>query len=167
MSTAIEGLLFGWKKNLDYGTKLVADLTDEQMIAQPASVGGQAPVNHPAWLFCHMNLYLPVMSAIIEGREFNDPKQHRFGMLSKPENDGTIYPNKNELVDAFVIGHEHVDSMLRNASDSVLDLPILLPRWKEIMPTAGIALPYLMLNHENTHLGQLSAWRRIMGLPSV
>ncbi|MCA9148392.1 MAG: DinB family protein [Planctomycetales bacterium] len=167
MSIAIEGLLFGWKKNLDYGTKLVADLTDEQMVTQPAGVKGEAPVNHPAWLLSHLNLYLPVMAAIIEGRDFNDPKQHRFGMLSKPEADGDLYSSKDELVEAFVLGHEHVEAMLRNASDNVLEQPVLLPRWKEIMPKAGIALPYLMLNHENTHLGQLSAWRRMMGLPSV
>jgi hypothetical protein len=43
----------------------------------------------------------------------------------------------------------------------------MLPRWKEIMPTVGIALPYLLLVHENQHLGQLSAWRRVLGLPAV
>jgi hypothetical protein len=35
------------------------------------------------------------------------------------------------------------------------------------MPQVGIVLPYLMLVHENTHLGQVSAWRRILGLPPV
>ena len=36
MSPIIEGLLFCWKKNTDYAPKLVADLSDEQMLLQPA-----------------------------------------------------------------------------------------------------------------------------------
>ena len=32
MSIAIEGLVYGFRKNMDYATKLVADLTDEQMV---------------------------------------------------------------------------------------------------------------------------------------
>lgn len=165
MSGWVDGLLFAWKKNLDYGPKLVADLTDEQMVAQPPAA--KQVMNHPAWLLSHVNLYLPVMVAVIEGREFEDPKVHRFGMQSKPEADRTLYPTKNELVAAFVTGHELVAQRLKDATDATFAQPIRLPRWKDLMPTAGIVLPYLMLNHENSHLGQLSAWRRAMGLPSV
>jgi len=52
-------------------------------------------------------------------------------------------------------------------SSDLLDQAVVLERWQQFMPTAGIALPYLMLVHENTHFGQLSAWRRVQGLPSV
>jgi len=166
MSIAIEGLLFGWHKNLDYGQKLVADLTDEQLVAQP-QLTGAGTLNHPAWLLSHLNLYLPVMVAIIRGESFEDPKVHRYGMQSKPQADRAAYPSKQVLVDDFVRGHEQVEAVLRAAGDAALERPITLPRWQPIMPQAGIALPYLMLNHENTHLGQLSAWRRSMGLPSV
>ena len=166
MSVAIDGLLFGWNKNLDYGPKLVADLTDEQMVWQPAG-NEVAPANHPAWVFSHLNAYLPVISAIIAGSPFDDPKEHPFGMLSKPENDRSRYASKQELVDAFVEGHQRIAGQLTAADDAILEQPVNLPRWKEIMPKAGIALPYLMLNHENGHLGQLSTWRRVQGMPSV
>ena len=39
MSAAIEGLLFGWKKNAEYAPKLVSDLSEEQMVSQPAPEG--------------------------------------------------------------------------------------------------------------------------------
>ncbi len=165
MSIAIEGLLFGWKKNLDYGPKLVADLTEEQMVLQPNA--DAAPANHAAWVFSHLNVYLPVIEALIQGKEFDDPKQHKFGMLSKPESDRSIYASKQQLVDEFVAGHQRVISLLDGADDSVLEQEVMLPRWKEVMSKAGYALPYLMLNHENIHLGQLSAWRRVQGMPSV
>jgi hypothetical protein len=166
MSTAIAGLLFGWNKNAEYGPKLVADLSDQQLVAQPA-LTGQPPVNHPAWIFSHLNAYLPVIEAIIAGQEFEDPKEHPFGMLSQPAADRSIYALKDELVARFTTGHQRITELLQSADDAMLDQTINLPRWKSIMPTAGIALPYLMLNHENLHLGQLSAWRRVQGMPSV
>ena len=165
-STVIEGYLFAWKKNQDYAPKLVADLTEEQMVAQPAT-HPQAPSNHPAWVLSHLNVYLPVIRSIIKGESFEDPKTHPFGMLSKPESSRDVYAAKQELVDEFVTGHDQVAELLGNADDSVFAHPVMLPRWKEVMPSAAIALPYLMLNHENGHLGQVSAWRRIQGLPSV
>lgn len=166
MSHAIDGLLFGYRKNLDYGPKLVADLSDDQMTAQP-SVNPELPSNHPAWVFSHLNAYLPVIESVIQGQPFDDPKDHPFGMLSRPEPDASIYAPKQELVDIFVSGHKDIIRLLENADESVLGQPVSLPRWQSVMPVAGIALPYLMLNHENGHLGQISAWRRIQGLPSV
>ena len=165
MSAMIDGLLYAWSKNMDYGPKLVADLSEDQMVLQLASRG--APVNHPAWIFSHLNVYLPLIAGIIEQKEFEDPKTHQFGMQSKPESDASIYASKQELIDEFVAGHERVASLLKQSDDSVFEQVVPLPRWREMMPTAGYALPYLMLNHENSHLGQLSAWRRVQGLASV
>jgi hypothetical protein len=166
MSIAIEGLLFGWNKNADYGPKLVSDLSDEQMVAQPAPAG-QAPSNHPAWVLSHLNAYLSVIEAIVAGQTFDDPKEHPFGMMSKPAADASLYPSKAELVATFTTGHERIAQALSEAPADLLQQTITLPRWKEVMPKAGIALPYLMLNHENLHLGQLSTWRRVQGMPSV
>jgi hypothetical protein len=165
-SLVIDGFLYAWKKNQDYAPKLVADLSEEQMVAQPAS-NPDAPANHPAWVFSHLNVYLPVICAIIKNETFEDPKTHPFGMLSKPEPSAETYASKQELLDAFVTGHDQVAQLLGDADDSVFSQSVQLPRWREMMPTAAIALPYLMFNHENTHLGQVSAWRRIQGMPSV
>jgi hypothetical protein len=166
MSHAIQGLLYAWKKNLDYGPKLIADLSDEQMIGQPAA-NPELPANHPAWVFSHLGVYLPIIESIIKGKPFGDPREHRFGMLSHPEQDAGIYSPKQDLLDEFIGGHERVIELLEKSDDSVLGKPVSLPRWQSIMPFAGIALPYLMLNHENGHLGQISAWRRIQGMLSV
>ena len=166
MSAVIDGLVFGLKKNVDYATRLVADLGESQLIQQPAGLR-PSPLNHPAWVLSHLNVYIPVMIALVRGEEFDDPKSHPFGMQSKPENDRSIYPLKNELVQTFVQGHDRLAKQLANASDDVFEQPVKLARWKELMPKVGIALPYLLLLHENQHLGQVSAWRRSLGLPSV
>lgn len=162
MSSVIDGLLFGWNKNLEYGQKLVADLSDEQMVVQPGP-----GMNHPAWVLSHLNAYHPVIVSIIKGELFDDPKGYPFGMQSKPERDRSVYASKDQLVADFVAGHKQIVDALGSATDTVFDQPIVLERWAQFMPNAGVALPYLMLVHENTHFGQLSAWRRVQGLPSV
>lgn len=166
MSQAIQGLIYCYLKNRDYGQKLVSDLNSQQMVVQPVP-DLVVPTNHPAWVFSHLNLYLGVIMSLIEDVDFPDPREQPFGMLSKPENDSSIYPSKEELVDTFISGHDRVIEILSQADDQLLERPMRLLRWQPIMPTLGIALPYLMLNHENSHLGQISTWRRVQGLPSV
>lgn len=166
MSAIIEAISLGWNNNQDYGHRLVADLTNEQMILQPAPQG-KAPCNHPAWVLAHLNTYIPIVAALIQGEEFEDPKDAPFGMQSAPQSDASIYPSKNELVSAFVNGHKQVSELLVSASPDILDRPVSLERWKQRMPTVAAALVYLGMCHENLHLGQLSAWRRIQGMPSV
>jgi hypothetical protein len=166
MSYAIEGLIYCYRKNLDYGPKLVSDLTADQMVAQPVS-GLAIPANHPAWIFSHLNVYLPIIEAMIQGQTFADPKDHPFAMQRRPQNDSALYASREEWVDTLVEGHQNVIRLLSAADDSLLGQPVSLARWQPIMPNLGIALPYLMLNHENSHLGQLSTWRRVQGLPPV
>ncbi len=166
MSFIIDGLLNAWNKNTDYGQRLAGDLSDEQMIAQPACVTG-APMNHPAWVLSHLNVYLPIIAAVIEDAEFDDPKTHKFGMQSSPQMVRSIYASSDELISQYREGHDRVTRLLETANDSIFGQQIRLPRWQPIFGNAGILLPYLMLNHENGHLGQLSAWRRAHGLPPV
>lgn len=166
MSAIIDGLVHAWNKNSEYAAKLVSDLSQEQMTLQPAPEG-KAAANHPAWVLSHLNIYVPIIANLIEGSSFEDPKEHPFGMQSKPDTDASIYSSKAELLDAFVSGHERVAESLNRVGTECFELDMPLERWKPVMPKVGIALPYLMLLHENLHLGQLSAWRRIQGMPSV
>ena len=166
MSSIIEGLVRAWEKNADYGRRLVADLSDEQMILQPAPEG-HAASNHPAWVLSHLNVYIPIIASLIKGEEFDDPKPHKFGMESVPLSDPAVYAPKKELIDEFSAGHVEVAQLLRDADLPCLENDVKLERWKEPFGKVGIALPYLMLLHENMHLGQVSAWRRIQGMPSV
>ena len=40
-------------------------------------------------------------------------------------------------------------------------------RMKEMFPTVGVAVNFLVNNHVMMHLGQISTWRRLMGLGSA
>ncbi len=161
MSLFIESLLIGWDRNADYAKRLVADLIESQMLLQP---GG---ANHPAWIFSHLNLYHPVLIAMLHGHQFEDPKIHKFGMQSKPLQDAALYGPKQPLIDAFIKGHNDVAATLREVGEAAMSLPMPLERWKAPFPKVGSIIGYLMHVHESTHLGQLSTWRRVQGLPSV
>ncbi len=162
MSLFAKSLLISWNKNADYAQKLVADLSDEQMVVQPA-VG----MNHPAWVFSHLNAYHPVMVALLQGQPFDDPQGHPFGMRSAPVADVAIYPNKSDLMAAFQHGHDQVARSVEAAEAAAFEQPMPLERWQASFPLVGNALAYLMLLHESQHLGQISAWRRVQGLASV
>jgi hypothetical protein len=168
MPILTDSLLTGWDRNLDYARKLVADLSDEQMAAMPRLDGAGGPgANHPAWILSHLNVYHPVLVAMIEGRSFPDPREAPFGMLTKPQADRSLYKPKAELIGDFERGHAEVAAALRAADDAAFEATMPLERWQKPFPTVGSALGYIMLVHESTHLGQISTWRRVQGLPGV
>jgi len=158
----IESLLTGWNHNRDYANKLVADLTDEQMILQP-----QPDMNHPAWIFCHLNAYHPVIATILRGEKPDDPLHHPFGQKSKPQADVSLYGSKDALLNAYNEGHEQVAVALKEGGEVAMERLMPLERWQTRFPKVGSILGYIMLVHESTHLGQISAWRRMQSLPSV
>ncbi|MEM9752107.1 MAG: DinB family protein [Planctomycetota bacterium] len=162
----LDSLLIEWNLNTDYAAKLVADLTPEQMVHQPGTDAGPG-LNHPAWVLSHLHAYHPVIVALLQGESFEDPKHHKFGMLSKPEPDASVYPAKDELVSAYAAGRASVVEALLEVSAETLEAPMPLERWVGKFPRRGSILPYLMAHHESLHLGQLSAWRRVQGLPAV
>lgn len=158
----VDSLLQAWKRHRDYGKLLVEDLEPAQLVARPLP-----DMNHAAWIFCHLGAYFPVIIALLEKRTFDDPRDHEFGMQSSPVADLAAYPAKEKLIENFLAGHADVITALNNADDDVFESPQTLERWKQPMPKAGMALSFLMLAHEGIHLGQLSAWRRALGMPSV
>lgn len=165
-SLPAETLLFPLHVHAEKGRTLVEDLSAEQMIAQPGSPAEGLAVNHPAWLLAHLNCYLPVAAGLLDGKTPEDPKNHRYGMNSAPVADAAEYPDKAELLAAWNAGHARIADLLQGASDAAIAREMPVERWREKFPTVGHVLGYLLIHHEGFHLGQLSAWRRVSGLPA-
>lgn len=162
MSVMIDAMLLAWDRNLDYTKRLLADVPQDRMAYQPA-----VNMNHPSWILSHLNLYHSVMTAMLLNRPFEDPKDHKFGMKSKPAADASLYLPKVELLGDYERGHVDVAAALRSAGQARLEATTPLERWRTAMPQVGIVLNYLMVLHESVHLGQFSVWRRVQGMPSV
>lgn len=157
-------LLKSWSQQRDYAERLVADLSEADMVSQP--VPGVV-MNHPAWVLGHLSAYPPVLTTMLSRLKPEDPKDHPFGKESRPQGDVSVYGSKASIVGEYLRVHDELAATLERVDAAVLHDPIGVDRWRERFPTVQDASFYLMTSHESTHLGQLSAWRRAGGRPSV
>ena len=153
-----------FRRNAGYGERLVADLAPDQWIAQP--VPGQI-MNHPAWVFAHLNLYASIVTMLAKSVPFTDPLDHQYGMKSHPLPSLAAYPSPQEQLATWKRVHQECLEALAVIDESRLAAPPPIDRWREAHPTIGDVLVLLTVKHESHHLGQLSAWRRALGLPPV
>ncbi len=164
MNQLRSAVLITWKRNGAYARRLVGDLAPGRWLAQP--VDGVV-MNHPAWIVSHLNVYAPIAAAMPRREAFEDPMEHRYGQKSKVLLDAAEYRPGAELLAEYSRLHDDALAALEYADDSVFGEVNPLERWRAVHPTVGDMLVTLMVKHESGHLGQLSAWRRAMGLPPV
>lgn len=156
-----------WKRNRDYALRLVSDVSDQDMTRQPRGLADNPRMNHPAWVLAHLNVYAPIAASMLRGLPFADPVDHRYGQKSEVSPDPAEYPSRAALIEEFTRLHDDAGEALAESTDAILASPTPLERWRAQHPLTGQMLVTLMVKHESFHLGQLSAWRRAMGLPRV
>jgi len=154
-----------FKLNLWYSQKAVADVPDEQMCAQP--VAGRV-MNHPAFVLGHLAWAAGDVALDKLGLPPSCPAgwKELFTMGAQPSADRSRYPSKAELLKGLEDAHARLGEAVTKASPETLAKPAP-ERIRDRFPTVGALLAALMTSHHASHNGQLSAWRRAMGLPSV
>ena len=147
---------------LGYGQKLVEDVSEDQMTQQMGT-----GLNHPAWVLGHLAFVAHRGAQLLTGRLVApEGFAEKFGRGTTPMADRAAYPDKADLLQAYLDGHAtFVDAMLA-AGDEQLAAPNTRIQ-PDLLPTLGDVVTHMMSTHEATHLGQLSAWRRVAGLPAV
>jgi hypothetical protein len=149
--------------HLTYAGKLVADLNDDQMCAQP--VAGRV-MNHAAFTLGHLAWASDAAIRYLGSEPQLSDWKDLVGMGSQPQADRSKYPLKDALLKALDGAHSRLVAALPKATAEIMAQPAP-ERMRGRFPTVGHLLLGLMTAHEATHLGQLSAWRRALGLPSV
>ncbi|MGL4420985.1 MAG: DinB family protein [Gemmataceae bacterium] len=146
--------------NQMYAHRLVADIADEHFVAQPAP-----GVNHPAWILGHLSIAADYGLELCQQAYACPAAWHDlFGPGTEPLADRTLYPTKAELLAAYDAGHAALAQAVLTVTPAQLEKPNELGFLPEL-PTYGHLLKHLLSSHEGWHLGQLSAWRRIGGMP--
>lgn len=128
-------------------------------------------INHPAFVVGHLSLYLNASLDLIGKSELAEPFPFDEATFKDGaacvEQDGR-YPAKDALLSYFF---RHFATVLRAVEATPIErFAMENPmggRMKEFFPTVGIAVNFLLNNHMMMHLGQVSAWRRLMGLGSA
>ncbi len=157
-------LLRAWTHQRAYTDRLTGDLTPEHVFQTPP---GGVVMNHPAWVLCHLTAYAPVLAAMLRGEAPQDPLDHPFGKRSTPTLDPGAYPEWEQVREDYLSSHDLVPGALENARADTLNAPPSIARFRDRWSALSGVVVHLMIHHESVHLGQLSAWRRVCGLPSV
>lgn len=146
-----------------YARMLVADIPDEQMTIQPSGI-----VNHPAWTLGHLaNTADAALKLLGVAPLCPSDWPEKFGRGSTPLPDRGIYPAKGVLMAALEAAHGKLAAAVESATPEMLNAANPNERNRQFFPTAGSLIAHIMTSHQATHLGQLSAWRRAMGMKSV
>jgi hypothetical protein len=148
---------------IQYLRMQVAEITDERMAEQPV-----AGVNHPAWILGHLAYSADGGRALL-GAEKKLPASWtaQYGPGSKCSTLRSDYPSKDELVGAVCDGFERLREAVASASPEQLARPSTNPRMKDALPAVKDGIAFLLTGHLGVHLGQLSTWRRMIGLPHL
>lgn len=148
---------------LGYCRMLVRDISEAQMTDQPLP-----GVNHPAWILGHLAFSADRARALL-GLQTALPAEWvpLFSPGSKASRSRGDYPPKEELLRLLEQGFQDVRQKAPTATPEQLSQPITNPRMREAFPTAREMIAFWLTGHLGIHLGQLSAWRRMIGLPAM
>ena len=157
-----------------YAQRLMTGVTPE-MFAKFARPGGVVvKSNHPAFVFGHLSLYpariMQSLNLPLGATAYPADYEGLFkaGAECQDDPNGTIYPPMKSLMTFFAESYRVAIAAVESASDDVFALPNPVEgRSRELFPTIGAAVNFYLIGHVQNHLGQLSAWRRAMGLPAA
>lgn len=155
---------------LGYAERLLKDVPPEQF-ARFAVIGDTTiQSNHPAFVYGHLSLYAPRVIEQLGGNASKFAPSARFVELfskdAKCVDDpgGTIYPPMDEVTSAVLDGYQAVAEALEAADDEIFVLENPNEAMRAKFPTLGAMHAFYVGGHFMLHMGQMSAWRRMMGL---
>lgn len=148
---------------LQYAKLMLADVADERMAEQPLP-----GVNHPAWILGHLALTGDSAVALLGGEKTLDESwKALFGMGSQATAVRSDYPSKDELVAALEERFAKAIDLAASATAEHASRPNPNERLREGLPTIEDLVCFLLTGHFGIHLGQLSSWRRMIGMPPM
>ncbi|MBM4108960.1 MAG: hypothetical protein FJ255_09175 [Phycisphaerae bacterium] len=162
------------KRTLAYAERLIKGIEPHMFARKPTwGLGGrEIDCNHGAFVFGHLALYPPRIIAMLGDRarvEVPAEYQELFkaGVPCRDDADGSIYPSMSALCEVYFGGMREAIDAVGRATDAHLARPMPEERMREFLPTVEHGCLFLLNNHPMAHLGQLSTWRRCMGLPAA
>jgi hypothetical protein len=168
------------------GGKVSVGLAERMLAGIPANLFARKPsfelksgpkvidTNHPAFVYGHLSTY-PAKLLLVLGLDpapganppgfedlFNPGKE----CLDDPT--GTIYPPMDRITGHFFAAHRAAMAGLDTIDDARLHGPNPREgRIRDMFPTLGGLAMFYLTSHIMNHLGQVSAWRRCVGLGPV
>lgn len=156
-------ILRAYQGNLDYAHRLVEDV-EEKLMCDEAGLA----LNHPAWILGHLSRTSDFMATQFgASRQLAEAWDELFGPGTLPLGEASRYPDKAALLRTLADVHACVEELLCRLEPDALRHPPPQSRLAERFGTLEQLALHVFVAHERTHLGQLSAWRRVHHLPRV
>jgi hypothetical protein len=155
----IAELIDTFDTTLKFVEQSVADLSEQEMVEQPAGVP-----NHGTWTIGHIIFSCQGIAAELDAEPWlPDNWESDFGYGSTPSADLSCYPKKAEMLTVLADSAARLRQTLVASGESLLSKQ--LP--DETLPTWAHLLLQVVIAHTAFHAGQLAMWRRAIGKPSV
>ena len=159
----MNAVLHSFAYALDFLREQVADVPDAEMVAQPNAIA-----NHPAWVIGHLTYTCQMLGGVIGVPEWlADDWANRFGAGSVPVPDPAAYETKEQALAILRDAQSRVARAVERLDDARLDEPFPDPSYLDVFPTIRHALTQVLVGHTSYHVGQLTVWRKAMGLPPL
>jgi hypothetical protein len=164
-----EAIAASCEMGLKYGDRMVAGVEPAQF-ARLASPGGKVVAsNHPAFVFGHLSLYpVRVIKALGADSTGLEPSAEFLKVFDREcqcvdDPSGTIYPPMDQVMDRFRKAYAAAAEAIRQADERILAEPNANEAMRARFPTQAAMFNFYLGGHVMMHLGQISAWRRMMG----
>lgn len=154
-----------------YAEKLLVGVKPDQFARQPRGKDGIINTNHPAFIYGHLSIY-PTMILGIAGVEsagltnpdgFDALFTHE--TICKDDPAGSIYPPMEAITSHFFKAYNTLFEKVAELSDEHLAAPHGQEgEFFQKFPSRAAVIAFMAGPHPFIHIGQMSAWRRCMGL---
>jgi hypothetical protein len=146
-----------------YARQLVADIPDEEFTEQPTP-----GLNHPAWTLGHLTTGADYVLNLLGAKGVSPEGWVALFMPGTvPDPNRATYPSKGELLNAYEAAHAALDAAVAAVDPAQAARANPVEMMRPRLPTLADLIGYMLTTHEAGHLGQLSAWRRMMGKKGV
>src|SRR5262245_41048904 len=159
----MQPILHSFAYCLDYLREQVSDVTAVDMVAQPNGIK-----NHPAWVIGHLTHSCQMLGGEIELPPWlPDDWARRYGTGSLPVADAGAYETKANGLKMLGDAQSRITDAVSQLADAQFDHPLPDAAQRQSFPTIRHAPTHVLVGHTANHVGQLTSWRRAMGLPPM
>ena len=159
----MKSVLHSFAYGLDFLREQVADVAAADMVAQPNGI-----VNHPAWVVGHLSYACQLLGGAIGLAPWlPEGWTRRFGTGSVPVADAGAYESKADALGILRDAQSRLGEAVERLDDARLDEPFPDASYHDAFPTIRHALTQVLVGHTAMHIGQLTVWRKAMGLPRM
>ena len=154
-----------------YSERLLVGVTPQQFARKPTVNGKMIDTNHPAWVFGHLATYPTKVAGMVglDGSKLAPPPNFeelfKDGTPCTDDAAGKVYPAMESITAAFFKAHDGLFEALGGIDDTRLIQPTPDEKARQRFPLIGGRVLFMCNNHIMMHMGQVSAWRRCVGLP--